>query len=58
MGVEGTRGLVALCPFSPKFSKTDEMKLNSSLIPTPSKFLGEKLSLLKIEIPSISSIVI
>lgn len=55
MGVEGTLGLVALCPLSQKFSKTAEMKLNSSLIQTPSKFLGEKLSLLKTEIPTVSS---
>lgn len=46
MGIEGTQGLVALSPFPPKFSKTAEMQLNSSLIQTPSKFLGEKLSLL------------
>lgn len=55
MGIEGTEGLVALSPFSPKCSKTAEMQLNSLLIQTPSKFLGEKLSLLQIEIPSISS---
>lgn len=43
VGVEGTRGLVALGPFSLKLSRTAEMKLNSSLILTPSKFLGKKL---------------
>lgn len=34
------KGLVALGPFSPKFSKTAKMKLSSLLIHTANKFLG------------------
>lgn len=56
MVVEGTQARVALGPFSPKFSKTAEMKFNSSLIQSASKFLGVKLSFLKIEIYFSSSI--
>lgn len=56
MVAEGTQGLVALGPFSPKFSKTAEMKLNSSLVQTANKFLGVKLFLLKIKIRFNSSI--